>query len=483
MKIALFQGLVVIHNEMIGYIIEYLINSKYDFDIYAHVDFTLYNNDKTIVEIVYKIIDNNIICDLCSEWKLYYETFFLQSLKWYAPLTFNPELYDLIFVLTDDDSAFHDEWLNNYGHKIILIEHHNKIRRPQNIFNRIGVRFFNSRPLLKWILPCYNGISINNKQQIQNNKINVSCVGTQNIPPSVEFLRLLFNNFDDITFHIIAYDIKNDLIADNIKLYPLCTTVKMFEVIKLSQYILFIHHQTNGCDSCKMSGAIPIAFSYGCQIIIPELWQQYYSFKSAITYKDNYIQNNGLTKLTLSLNTQLELVYNELYEMINHKNIVLDNIIYQYCQNNNTINNIHCIPLTPYKIIINKLSLSNPKIVVINNYENNLQYDFREVHIKNIDDFNKCKLNNCYLYNNIDYKHIKEPLLRVYNSLEISPNDINLISLRSYNDIIIINNNNDDNNDDNDDNYYINNLLKVYSKNKYYSFYNYNNMKLIIPIK
>ena len=49
-------------------------------------------------------------------------------------------------------------------------------------------------------------------------------------------------------------------------------------------------------------------------------------FKSCISYLDNHVQNNGQSKLTLSKNINLDNIYNELYEIINHRNNVFDNI-------------------------------------------------------------------------------------------------------------------------------------------------------------
>ena len=65
-----------------------------------------------------------------------------------------------------------------------------------------------------------------------------------------------------------------------------------------------------------MSGAIPLAFSTGCQLIIPQEWQEVYKFKSAIPYTMN--------DTIMLQNVNLDDVYNELNEQILHRNTVFD---------------------------------------------------------------------------------------------------------------------------------------------------------------
>ena len=70
----------------------------------------------------------------------------------------------------------------------------------------------------------------------------------------------------------------------------------------------------------KMSGVLPLSFSYGCQLIIPESWNKFYSFTSAIEY-------NKTTKILLNKNTNLDDIYNELYVLQNHKQDIISNIL------------------------------------------------------------------------------------------------------------------------------------------------------------
>ena len=293
-----------IHYEMLGYILEYIKHTPYiTFNIYA--------------KLIYSGID----------WLNYYNDNFNMNISWYDPDNFNPENYDYIILLTDDDMTFKNDWLIKYYNKIITINHFHKNRRILTKYN-IGTRFFVSNPEQKWTLPSYIGINKNDKLNTLTNKIIVSCIGIQNIPPSTLFLRDLFTNFDEIEFHIIARNISYNYDNNNIYTYTNPTPQFMFNIIKKSQYILCIDKPHNhNPKSNSISGAIPLSFSYGCNLIIPEIWQTYYNFKSCISYLDNHVQNNGQSKLTLSKNINLDNIYNELYELINNRNNVFNNIL------------------------------------------------------------------------------------------------------------------------------------------------------------
>ena len=139
MRIAIYHGFTIIHYEMLGYLIEYFLKSKIEINIYA---------------------DLSLINDL--EWYEYYNKLFNIEMKWYKCNTFNPNNYDYIILLTDDDYSFKEEWINK--EKLIIIDHSAYIRRANdNALARIGTRFFSNRPLCQWALPCYNGISKINK--------------------------------------------------------------------------------------------------------------------------------------------------------------------------------------------------------------------------------------------------------------------------------------------------------------------------------
>ena len=202
MRIAVYHGLDYIHYEMLGYILEYIkyINTNYKI---KNLKFNIYA----------KLINSGL------DWLIYYNNNLNINISWIDPNLFNPNNYEYIILLTDDDMTFNNEWLIKYNDKIITINHFHKNRRILTKYN-IGTRFFITNPNQEYILPSYMGISYNNKKKILlQNKINVSCIGIQNRPPSTLFLKDLFTNFDEINFHIIARHISYNYNSNNIYTY------------------------------------------------------------------------------------------------------------------------------------------------------------------------------------------------------------------------------------------------------------------------
>jgi hypothetical protein len=315
------------------------------------------------------------------------------------------------------------------------------------------------------------------KELNNTNKINIMCLGIQNRPPSLDFLKDLFVNFDDLNINIIARNLdKYEYKCPNVYKFELCSTFLMFELIKKSHYVLCLDNPLNPEPIMNsISAAIPKALSYGCRLIIPEIWQSYYNFKSIITYKDNYLQKNGNTKLILDKYTNIEVIYNELYNYVSHKNRIFDEIINlkilldTNLKLNKSLNTI-------YSNIINNIYLEKPNILVDKTTNLNLNdisilsLDFREIHCNlNI------KLNNCNIYNNINYNYILEPILFILdiNNSDII-NDLKLLSNRNFNDILIFNNIKNDNN--------IREIITKYY-NKYFFYYIYENILILISQK
>jgi hypothetical protein len=444
MNIALYHGLHDIHFEMLGYFIEYIKYSNISINIYA-----IANNATGI------------------EWKKYYEEIFNKPLKWNDPSLFNPSNYDLIILLTDDDKSFNEAWLEEFGNKkVICIDHCGLIRR-NNVKFRIGTRFFNRRPNTPWVLPCYYGINKLKKyeilynQEIENNKIKILCIGIQNRPPNIEFLTNLFENFEDIEFHIIArFFNSNYNTCKNIITYEMCPTDIMFNLAKKSNYILCIDNPLNPFPIANsMSGAIPIAFSFGCQLILPYSWQQCYNFKSSIFYKD-------ITKIKLSHTTNLDCIYNELYDLILHRNKLFDNIFKNNLNliknNNNWQTKILSILDFPIPSIYFSIDNDVTDLQIIN-----LQNDFRELHILNNSN-NLYISNNNYIFIHENYNiinQLNDAVLFEINNLSL--NIISILGKRNHKDIIIFNK--CDNIDE---------IINIYNRQCIY--YNYENKIILI---
>lgn len=450
MEISIYHGFKDIHFEMLGYFLEYIKYSNIKIDIYALDKF------------------------VGLEWKTYYEKTFDMKIDFHNPLEFDPEKYKLIFLLTDDDKSFHNSWLEKFGEtKVVSIDHCGFIRR-NNMMLRIGTRFFYRRPSCLWALPSYTAITkLDKKRYLQNQpKIKVMCIGIQNRPPTIIFLKNLFENFNEIEFHIIArFLIVNYEGYDNIFSYQICPTEKMCELIKDSRYVLCIHNPKNNFSySDSISGAIPMAYNNGCQVIIPNDWQQFYNYKSVITYKDNEVQNNGETRLKLTNEIPLDDIYDELYTFTSNRNRVFNTAIkkiYPKLDYDRPCDNW-------FSNIIKVLKLHVPYIFVeTGTFKgetiNNIKKDFLEVHSIEINDnlynYNVEQFkndNNIYLYKgdstevleDVCYK-IKEPSIFFldayyfndplsYGKPEYNGNsvlrEVEIIGRRPYNDIIVISN-------------------------------------------
>lgn len=477
MNIAIYHGFLHIHFEMLGYLFDYCYKSFLNINIY--------------------IPQNS---DTHELWMHHYSSFFKKKITWNNIDVFNPEKYDVIFILTDDDFTFKDEWFDKYNSKIIIIDHHCNIRRFPSAQYRIGTRYFTNRPSCPWAIPCYNIIDKYTKNNIINinKKIHVVCIGIQNIPTET-FLIQLFENFKDLEFHIIARIINNSYNYPNIHKYIRCPTHIMNELLTKAHYVLCLENPYNlQPQSNSMSGAIPLSFNFGCQLIIPKAWQRYYNFKSIINYDEN------ITKLNLIKNIPIDLIYNETYELISHRNRVFDSIINKIYPNFYIIQNDNLW----FCKIINVLKIQKPKVFIecIEGSNNNIDIvksEFREIHSiqynKELYNNNIQKYlehSNIYLYNDDIYKQIlkkikiNEPAV-IYLDLQIDPiNNINILSeynimelkkfgKRPYNDIIVINNINY-NNDTNVNNL-IKNIIHIYNRICLYYYCTDINRFVIIP--
>jgi hypothetical protein len=304
MRIAIYQGFSDIHFCIIGYLIEYLLTNNIEFDIFAN-----------------EFID----------WKEYYEMIFKFNKEWIHPSLLNIDEYDFIILVTDDDYSFSQYLIDNYSNKIIVLEHlRSPIPRRPNLVNRIYLRYNSKFPNDMYALPCYNAISNNYKKQIINNssKINVVSIGYHNLLsiPNEQRLKLIFSNFEDINFHFINRRIPYTYNVNNIFCYQNISTIELFKILKTADYVFF-------CDGPKMkdyaanamNSSIPKAYSYGCRLIIPDYWNKYYNFTSALIYDTT---NNNTIYLNKPTNIEIDKVFDEREYLINHRNEVFNNIIY-----------------------------------------------------------------------------------------------------------------------------------------------------------
>ena len=394
--------------------------------------------------------------------------------------------------MTDDDHSFKQEWLNDIGdEKVVCIEHASHIRRHPVNMSRLSTRFFYNRPKCQWALPVYNYINKINKYKYlnQTTRINIACIGTQNMVYSGEFLQQLFYNFDSIDFHVINRKIyKTYENFPNIKTYENLPTQQMMELLKKTHYILCFEMPNKlNAVADSMSASIPLAFSSGCQLIIPKSWQNYYNLNSVISYEDTLLQKNkSTTKMFLDGQINLNKIYDEQYELINHKNKTFNDILQTKLGKINI--NFNCNQTKSiFSIIKEELISSNPNVVIdfTDNYDiiKILPNYFREINcfINGIEGGNQMFYHSDKNYF-LDDKVLKinEPCFFIINFNSNYKQYLNKISKRGYLDVILIINT--DSNIQEEISQEIKEDIRLYYKKINY-LYTINNNFIIIPQK
>ena len=253
-KIAIFNSF-PFHFEMFGYIINFAKNNKYHVDIY-----TTFHNNLGWIEFYNKLFDNITFLD-CS--------------------LYNSKNYIYIFVTTDDDRGFRNEWITD---NVISINHNYKIRYP-NYKNMINVgNFMDSK--LEYSIPCYPIFNVNDKKQ--NNTVTIIGGHKHYRLNLVERLRSL--NGEPITLNFIGrlfYDQFNSIKGNFIVNYKTnMETDEMFNVLKESSYIfLNLADDTSYQIGERTSGSLQLLFNCLCKPIIET--NNIYNLKNAITFDAN----------------------------------------------------------------------------------------------------------------------------------------------------------------------------------------------------
>lgn len=303
MKIAIYHGYPTIHFEMLGYIIEFCKDYNIELDIYAHY---------------------------FLDWREYYAKTLNYAKEWINPNLFNPEEYNYIFLLTDDDMSYKEELLDSCGtEKVICIDHGIINERRKNVLLNIKTRTalkFKNDPF--WALPCYkviDDVDYKIEQTKQDNKINIVCIGYNNTPKTVDNLKDIFINYDDITFHIINHYIfyKYDD-TDNIKEYIGASVKTMTHILTKADYVLCLeNNQTKDYVNRVMSASIPLGLDFGAQIIMPKIWNNAYQFKSTITY----VRGEQKIKIEKLERDAVVETFKERERMIHYRNMLFKGIM------------------------------------------------------------------------------------------------------------------------------------------------------------
>jgi len=307
-RIAIIQGFADFHYEMIGYVLEYCLLRKQqnetDFDIFV---------THSAISAKYEQLFNNI-----------FET----EISWKHVSSLDHEQYDVVILLTDDDKSYSK--IDSILEKVICIDHTNVIRRPGPLLARVGTRSFPKRDNTNdWALPVFIGLSIDEKTKFleaNNSKIHVCCIGVSNIPfHPIELYNWFGDSASQVEFHFVARTVHSKHMyrnCPNVHIYENCDPEVYFEVLRKSTYVLCANCDVD-YEEDMMTGALPIAFTFGCKLILPPSWQRHFHFKSALTY-----DVNNKIDLTDKTHHTLDPIFEEMIELLDHRNKTFDKYIF-----------------------------------------------------------------------------------------------------------------------------------------------------------
>lgn len=256
MKLCIFNSL-PLHYEMFAHVLDYCKTKNLDIDVYT-------------------IKTNN------HGWLDYYEKNY-NIVSWYPISFFNPDAYDYTFLLTDDDSGFNPYW--NTSSKIIITEHDGKRQLEVNAYRRHQTRKFNSRIPPSdpdtWIMPVWN-----NRLFEKYDRLTVLSIG--NASNGIN-LNTLFTNVAEIEFILVDRNMDCSNSSDKVKKYNQLDTTLLIEYASKAHYILFwptTQFSMNHMEH-SMSGSLPLGYSVGTKILVPETFLKPLALKGLVGIPEN----------------------------------------------------------------------------------------------------------------------------------------------------------------------------------------------------
>jgi len=239
MNLCIFNSLPQ-HHEMFAHVLDYCKENSLKIDIYT-------NKEKDY------------------GWLDFYKKEY-RVITWYPISFFNPEAYDYVFLLTDDDNGYDRFWNNTT--RVIVTEHSSNRQLNLRSYCKHQTRHFKLRSPPSdpdtWILPLWNNILYEKYE-----KITVLSIGN-----ATNFLNLqaLFLNFSSINFILVDRDMNCENSLSNVKKYKSLNASDLIEYAGRSHYILFWPTTSYSLQhkDLSMSGSFPLAYSVGTQLIVPE---------------------------------------------------------------------------------------------------------------------------------------------------------------------------------------------------------------------
>lgn len=272
-KIAIFNGF-SFHYELFGYILHFCKNNSCKLTIYT--DFA----------------DNH-------NWFEYYKKVFINEtfdfqIKHHVNFENERSRYDYIFLITDDDPKFKNEWVNK---KTICIDHHVNIRRDNEFLYHISSRPFNNN-VRDWALPCFPIIQSLDKINIINNfnnenNIHIVIIGGHSVKQyNVNVINRIKpkNKNYKIVLHAVSRKMTINMfnnLKDHIELH-IYNKLDTFEMMKLlekcSYFLTDVDSNMDHITGRSMSGGIPLSFSNLLPLIISKHSNSIYKFTNSIEF-------------------------------------------------------------------------------------------------------------------------------------------------------------------------------------------------------
>lgn len=197
---------------------------------------------------------------------------------------FNPDEYDFIFLLTDDDWSFP----NVDPSKVICIDHYYSVRRP-GPYRRVSLcQRSDPSPVISstFTIP----------RLPKRSKVTVCMVGA--------------GKHDRIKYTDV------DFVCIGRGFNPVSTS-EMLHVMSVSHYCLFMGYDFRRIGT---SGCIPMALMCGCLILTTKDVIDFYQLDSMIDY-------DSIDRLEIPGPERVERVYTEHRKLVDERNMIYDSII------------------------------------------------------------------------------------------------------------------------------------------------------------
>jgi len=303
-KIAVYNGF-PFHYEMFGYLIDWSISRGITLDIYTNNQHDMGCFDFHVKQFGPRF--NVFPCVELTTQKL--------------------DSYRRLILTTDDDWYFPRQFPNISEHnlgKIVSIEHDNwnrtKFGNP-----KIGTRFFISRPEMPWAIPTYRLISPEEKRARLQGKIRIAAVGNGFLP-GYRMYDFGGEHFvgDNLEFHVISREIDPTCFSGfrNIHFHSELDTSTLVEVLKDSHYVF--HYPDKRKIFRAITGVMLLAPGCLAKSIICRESLHYYLMGGIFPHTIEYSSDSVLS---LSSDTQVEQLDQDLLDLIQHRNFVLDSIL------------------------------------------------------------------------------------------------------------------------------------------------------------